>query len=70
MRLRKFSSPKHKRCSVYCYQLAVLLKDRSYLGAAEEEKEREGSVGMGCIFELHIPDLRYIAFSVIFLPQL
>ena len=32
--------------------------------AAEEEKGREGSVGRGCIFEFHIPDVRYIAFFV------
>ena len=32
--------------------------------AAEEEKEREGSVGMGCIFEFHVPDLRYITFFI------
>ena len=39
---------------------------RPYLGAAEEE-ERKESVEMGCIYEFHIPHLRYIPNFVIFL---
>ena len=39
--------------------------NRPYLRAAKEEKEKEGPVGMGFIFEFHILDLRYIAFFVI-----
>ena len=41
--------------------------NRPYLGAAEEQKGEEGPVGIGCIFEFHVPDLRYIAFLVVFL---
>ena len=37
------------------------------LGAAEEEKEKEGpAVGMGSIFRVHRLDLRHIALFVIF----
>ena len=44
--------------SLSCTQIELAC-EMPYLGAAEEERKREGPVGMGCIFELNIPELRY-----------
>ena len=35
-------------------------------GSYQGGRERKGLVGLGCILEFHIPDLRYIAVFVIF----
>ena len=43
------------RCSASLLEQAL---SGSCGGTAEEEKEREGPVGMACNFEFHIPYLR------------
>ena len=40
--------------------------NRPYLGALEGGKKKAGPVRMGCIYKFHLPDLRYVAFFVIF----
>ena len=54
-------------CSFFQFckrKTAHRLVNRSYMEVAKEEEEREGPVGMGCIFEYHITDLQYIATFV------
>ena len=40
--------------------------NRPYLGAAKEEKERDGAVGMSCIFQLDVPLTSGIQLSLSF----